>query len=231
MDTVLFSLLAFVYTALFISAIKIFKSRYVVSTAFLLPVIAGLIYDNGIIASGRLIGEGTLLESLNLARFWIHAFFTPLLVLFAWKTLEQADICLVKKSWVRLSAFVLTASLVLIELLTEVFGLELEPNWEYGVLSYSSSEPSSGPPIMVLIVSFVLLATSVMIWRKQKWAWFFIGSFLMIIGSTVQLPVESGAVTNFFELILLCSLLGTAYFQGKPVIRKSSPEHRTAFPT
>ncbi|WP_082232152.1 hypothetical protein [Halobacillus massiliensis] len=220
MDTLLFSLLSLAYFILLVLALRIFK---VGSVLFLLPVIAGLVYDNGIIASGRFIGEGPLLEGLNLVRFWIHAFFTPLLTLFSWKTLDQAEISWAKSSITRISAFLLTLLLILLELFTEVFGLELEPRLEYGVLSYSSAETSGGPPLMVLMVSFVLLAASIVIWRKQKWAWFFIGSLLMIIGSAVELPVESGAVTNIFELILLSSLLATAYFQGKPSdLRKNS---------
>lgn len=43
----------------------------------------GLVYDNALIAVGKFIGEGTLLEALNLARYWSHAFLTSLLILFA----------------------------------------------------------------------------------------------------------------------------------------------------
>ncbi|WP_079527971.1 hypothetical protein [Halobacillus hunanensis] len=215
MDTFLFTFLTIAYTTLSVLAIRVVRNYKVLSTLLLLPVIVGLIYDNGIISAGRFIGEGPLLEGLNLARFWIHAFFTPLLVLYAWKTLEQANVQWASKNWVRISAFLLTAVLILVELFTVVIGLNIEARLEYGVLSYSSTEPSSGPPIMVLVVSVVLLASSLIIWRRQKWIWFFVGSLLMIVGSAIQLPVNSGAITNFFELILISSLLGTAYFQGK----------------
>ncbi|WP_229720243.1 hypothetical protein [Oceanobacillus neutriphilus] len=116
---------------------------------------------------------------------------------------------------VRISAIGLTVLLILFELFTEVFSLNIEAKWELGVLSYKSMEPSSGPPFMILFVSLVLIAASIFIWIKQKWAWFFIGSLLMIIGSVIQWPVKSGAITNLFELILIISLLGTAYFQRK----------------
>ncbi|UOR13843.1 hypothetical protein [Halobacillus amylolyticus] len=215
MDTVLFTFLTIAYTILLVLAIKVLRNYKVLSTLLLLPVIVGLIYENGIISTGRFIGKGPLLEGLNLARFWIHAFFTPLLVLYAWKTLEQAEVQWASKNWVRIFALLLTASLILMELFTVVIGLNIEASIEYGVLSYSSNEPSSGPPIMVLIVSVVLLVSSLIIWRRQEWIWFFIGSLLMIVGSAIQLPVDSGAITNFFELILISSLLGTAYFQRK----------------
>ncbi|WP_245629810.1 hypothetical protein [Domibacillus robiginosus] len=185
------------------------------SAAILLPVIAGLIYDNGIIATGRFIGEGSFLEGLNAARFWLHAFFTPLLVLYAWMALKQADVSWAKTAWFQWAAILLTVALVLFELFTEVFGLSLEPRWEYRTLSYTSAELSGGPPLMVLVVSLVLLVASIVVWRKQGWIWFFVGSLVMIVGSAVKMPIESGAVTNMFELMLIVSLLVTAWFQRK----------------
>ena len=215
MDTVLFSLFSIAYLILFLLALRLFQKRRILSAAILLPVMAGLIYDNGIIAAGRFIGEGPFLENMNAARFWLHALFTPLLVLYAWLTLKQANIEWAQQPWFRLAATLLTLALVLLELFTEVFGLSLQARSEYGTLSYTSAEPASGPPLMVLIASLVLLATSIVIWRKQSWVWFFVGSLVMIVGSAVQLPVESGAVTNLFELALIGSLLATAWFQGK----------------
>ncbi|WP_208588099.1 hypothetical protein [Gracilibacillus suaedae] len=221
MDTFLFSFFTVAYIVLFVLGLLLFRTYHIQSILLLLPVMVGLIYDNGIIAIGRYIGAGTLLEGLNLARFWIHALFTPMLVLYAWKTLEQGEVLWAKQSLGRISAFLLTVSLVLIELFTEVFGLNLVASVEYGVLSYSSNEISNGPPIMVLGVSLVLFVASIIIWRKQKWPWFFVGSLLMIIGSAVGLPIESGAVINFFELALISSLLCTAYFQNKRGTRKT----------
>jgi hypothetical protein len=215
MDTILFGLFAAAYIVLTIFTVKVYKNYHVASAAFLAPVILGLVYDNSIIAAGRYIGEGSFLHFLNVLRYWFHAFFTPLLVLFSWKTLEQGNLQWAKASWFRWGAFLLTAALVLIEVFTEVLGMTLEPVWEYGVLTYSNTASSGGPPIMVLIVSVVLLAASVIIWRKQKWIWFFLGSLVMALGSAVQLPIESGAITNLFELALLSSLAATAHFQGR----------------
>ncbi|TYR77405.1 hypothetical protein FZC79_00865 [Rossellomorea vietnamensis] len=213
MDTILFGLFAAAYIGLAIWTIKIYKTERVISAAFLVPVILGLVYDNSIIAAGRFIGEGSFLQFLNALRYWYHAFFTPLLVLFSWKTLEQANISWAKTKWLRWAAYLLTAALVLLELFTEVFGMELEAAWDYGVLTYSNTASSGGPPIMVLAVSVVLLAASIIIWSKKKWIWFFLGSLVMAAGSAVQLPIESGAITNLFELALLSSLAATAYFQ------------------
>ncbi|RIW28744.1 hypothetical protein D3H55_20820 [Bacillus salacetis] len=215
MDTILFGFFLAAYVGLFLYITAAYKKFKVNSSAILIPVVLGLVYDNTIISTGKFIGEGTLLENLNLVRYWLHAFFTPLLVLFAWKTLEQAHIGWADTKWFTISGILVTIGLVILELVTEVFGLVVSPEWEYGVLTYSSTDASGGPPIMVLIVSLILFISSIIIWRKQKWVWFFIGSAAMIAGSAVPLPVESAAVTNFFELGLLISLAATAVFQGK----------------
>lgn len=180
----------------------------------MLLVIAGLIYDNGILAIGRFIGEGSLLEGLNLLRYWSHAFLTPLLVIFSWTALKKAGLKWARARTAAVAAALVTLSLVLIELFTEIFGLALEPVMEYGILSYKNAE-AGGPPIMVLVVSAVLLIASAIVFWKQHWPWFFVGSALMLLGSGIRLPVESGAVTNLFELILLTSLLVTKAYQDK----------------
>jgi hypothetical protein len=221
MDPLLFAAFSAGYILLFFWALSTVKDSGLISAVFLLPVLLGLIYDNGILAAGRFIGEGSTLKYLNYARFWIHAFFTPLLVLYSWNTLKQADLEWAKTGTFKWIAYLLTAGLIILELAAEVFGLKLEARWEYGVLSYSDTEAPGGPPVMVLIVSAVLLAASVVIWRKQGWFWFFAGAVLMIIGSAIDIPIESAAAVNAFEWLLLFSLTATSYFQKKHRLTKT----------
>ena len=62
---------------------------------------------------------------------------------------------------------------------------------------------------MILLVTLVLIVTSAILWKKTKWPVFFIGAIVMTIGSAVPINVESGAVTNAFELFLLFTLIWT----------------------
>ena len=48
-------------------------------------------------------------------------------------------------------------------------GLELEEVKEYGVISYSNIEEATGPPIMVLFVTLVLIVASAILRKKTKW--------------------------------------------------------------
>lgn len=52
-------------------------------------------------------------------------------------------------------------------------------------------------------------------WRRSGWVWLLVGSAVMAVGSGVPIPVESGAVINAFELILLVSLLATRQHQDR----------------
>ena len=210
MDTYLYLMYVALYTALLIWGLYRIK-RYDLSkwTSVIYIVILPLIYDNFILATGKWIGEGELLESLNFSRFCLHALITPLLVMYSVGTLRESDINWAKEKWIIIAGLIYTIGLIVLEFTTEVIGLELEVVKEYGVVSYSNVEEATGPPIMVLLVTLILIIASAILWKKTKWPVFFIGAVVMTIGSAVPINVESGAVTNAFELFLIFTLLWT----------------------
>jgi uncharacterized membrane protein (UPF0136 family) len=210
MDTYLYFLYAALYAVLLIWGISgIRKTDVRKWTSVIYIVILPLIYDNLILATGKWIGEGELLESLNFARFCLHALITPLLVMYSVGTLRESGIEWAQKKWLVLVGLFYTVGLIVLEFATEVFGLELEVVKEYGVVSYSNVEEATGPPIMVLLVTLVLIVASAILWKKTKWPMFFIGAVVMTIGSAIPLNIESGAVTNAFELFLILTLIWT----------------------
>ena len=210
MDTLLFFGMALAYVALLAWGIALIVRRGRVSLADIpLLVILGLIYDNTLIASGRFIGEGPLLETLSLGRYWVHALVTPLLVVWAWHACRRSGARWAATRTAATAAAILAAALVVLEYVTVIAPLQLQPSVEYGVLTYSSADTPSGPPLMVLFVTAALLTAAITVWVKQR-IWVLTGgTALMIIGSAVPIPVESAAVTNIFELILLTSILWT----------------------
>ena len=210
MDTFLYFLYAFLYTVLLIwGSYGISKHDLAKWSSVIYIVILPLIYDNLILATGKWIGEGELLESLNFSRFCLHALITPLLVMYSLGTLQESGIEWTKKKWMAIVGILYTISLIVLEFSIEVVGLEIEVVKEYGVVSYSNVEKATGPPIMVLLVMFILILASAIIWKKTKWPIFFIGAVVMIFGSAVPINIESGAVTNAFELFLIFTLIWT----------------------
>lgn len=215
-DTILFAVFALAYAALLVWGLVLVRrlGRVVVSDVVLL-VIAALVYDNAIIAAGRYIGEGPLLEGLNLARFWVHALLTPLLVLFAWQATARAGVGWARTRVAALLAVLGVLALYLLEFVTVLAGLTIEPDWEYGVLSYSDTAGADGPPVMVLGVALALLVAGFLVWRRLGWPWLLVGAVLMTVGSALPVPLDSGAITNAFELVLLVSILATKAHQDR----------------
>lgn len=210
MDTFLYFLYTFLYTALLIWGLYgIRKQELAKWSSVIYIVILPLIYDNLILATGKWIGEGELLESLNFSRFCLHALITPLLVMYSIGTLRESGIEWAKKKWLVIVGIIYTIGLMVFEFSVEVVGLEIEVVKEYGVVSYSNVEEATGPPIMVLFVTLILIVASAIVWKKTKWPIFFIGAVVMTIGSAVPLNIESGAVTNAFELFLIFTLIWT----------------------
>ncbi|WP_413452598.1 hypothetical protein AA0Y32_09950 [Georgenia phoenicis] len=216
MDTVLFLAYTGIYLVLLAWGLTLAARRRRWWTPANVPllVVVGLVYDNAVLGTGRFIGEGALLEALNLPRYWTHALVTPLLVVFAWHALVRAGVGWARTRAAAVVAGAVTAGLVVLEL-THVVGLDFEARREYGVLSYAPVEEAGGPPVMVLVVSLALLVAGVLVWRRQGWPWLLVGTAVMTVGSAVPVPVDSGAVTNLFEVVLLTSVLATVAFQDR----------------
>lgn len=216
MDIWLYLLFALAYLVLFIIMVRSMKRNGIASLSnVLILVILPLIYDNTILGVGSWIGEGQTLEVLNTARYWMHAIFTPLLIVFSLGVLRRARV-----NWANTSAalwitVVYAFAAFMVELVTVLLNLSLEAEVKYGVLSYASTNSPSGPPIMILMVTLALLVSSIILWKRTGWFWMFIGVALMLVGSMIDIPVESAAITNAFELILLTTLVVTKLHQDR----------------
>lgn len=64
--------------------------------------------------------------------------------------MKEAGVGWARKKAAKAGFSILTAGLIIVEILFETWGLKLEPERSYGLLRYTSSEPSSGPPMMAL---------------------------------------------------------------------------------
>ncbi|MER2108292.1 MAG: phospholipid phosphatase [Solibacillus sp.] len=206
MDSYIFGFFTLAYLAVLIWGLMKHKKT---ASAILLLVVLALIYDNFILAIGSLIGEGSLLESLSYVRFWLHALFTPTLILFSLFVMREAGIHFAKKRWALYSFGGLMLLAILVEYFVELQGLTLSVRESYGVVSYSSISEASGPPPMILIVLVGLFTAAIALAKEKKWWWMLIGTVVMTVGSAVPIDVGSDAITNAFELFLIATLMWT----------------------
>jgi hypothetical protein len=208
MDPYFFGIYAFIYTMLLVWGMFLLSKKGRASYGdVLLVVIAGLIYDNSILAAGQIAGKSEMLLSLNKMRFILHASATPLLVLFAWYAAKESDPRMHDQKKILAIAWLITILLMFVEFFT-IRNLQLEAVTEYGVLKYAPLH-SHGPPVMVIGVSVFLLISGGIVWKKTGWFWMFAGIAIMTAGSAIPFDPGSAAVTNLFELILISSLLFT----------------------
>jgi hypothetical protein len=214
MDTLIYFLLSIAYLILLLKGMLLTKQHgWVNVDNVILLVILALFYDNGILALGKYLGEGELLKAFNQFRYWLHAFFTPLLVLFAWHTLVKANVQWAKRRIVKWIAISLTLCLILFELTTIVDDISFEAIWNKGILSYKKVGEAGIPHIMIIGVSLMLFITSIMIWWKQKWPWYFVGILSMGIAPIIHFLLKTDASHNIAEFILMLALLTTKAYQ------------------
>lgn len=215
--TALFFLLAFGYLCLFfVWFVLVSKTKWRNVTNIPLIVLLGLVYDNLIIASGSIMGEGLLLKSLSIGRYWLHAFLTPTLLLFAWGICFKTGFRWAQKTIWKVLASLLTIGLILFELIFVVMKIKLEPKWENSLLTYENIAQTSSP-YMVVVVTTVLLVVGFLLIRKLHFPWLFIGTFTMIIGGVVGIWIKNPLLMNVFELLFLISIFITKLYQVRTV--------------
>lgn len=205
MTSLLFAMVTVVHAGLTVWPARhawIARSPYSLLVAL---VAFGLVYDNGIVAIGRLIGEGTLLESLNLPRFWIHALITPLLIIAAVGLARRLGAPWAQRRWVHGAFCSLATALILYGLLFELVGLELTTGREGDALRYSAIE--STPPIPSIAAIVVLIVVGATLARRGG-AWMGAGAAIMFAAAAVpSLPL---LVANLGEVALIVGLGLTA---------------------
>lgn len=212
MDAFIYGVITVLYILLLAYGIFLWKRDSDHGPRYLLFLVtAALVWDNGVMAVGNWIGEGELLKGLNLARFWLHAFCTPLLAVVAFDLMRKAGSPWAPKSIARWGAWIVAAVLIILELVTETTGIKIKPVHEFGALRYVPAGEPSEPPLMVILVMVLLLAAGVVLWKRKVTSVLFWGTLLMAVGSAIPIPVDSKATTNVFELLLIASAWRSLY--------------------
>ncbi|ANE48218.1 hypothetical protein SY83_20150 [Paenibacillus swuensis] len=208
MDLWIYLLLTAAYAVILTAGIRrLTKLGWNHGSNFLLLVAFGLFYDNGLIAIGKWVGEGESLKNLSYLRYWTHAFFTPTLILVGLNILRRSHFKWASMTPAKATAWILTIGLVLYQIkvntLEEV--ASLVPLREYGVLRYVA-EAEGGGPVMVIIIATLLFVAGLLMAFKRRWIWMALGVAVLFVGRSLPMPIDSSALTNIYELILIVSL-------------------------
>ncbi|WP_436521335.1 hypothetical protein [Actinoplanes sp. HUAS TT8] len=213
MVSTIFALIAVAEIALLV---QLGRGRTGWATRLLALVVLGLVWDNLVIAAGRLIGTGPLLEGLSVPRFVTHALFVPLLI--------PVGVGLGRRFGVRWlggraapAGFgVLTALMIGLGVWQDVVVLDLEPE-VYGDTVRYTNAASSGPPIPAVVAIWVLIAVGVAVLARARWPWLLAGAVGMLVAAGAGFAVPW--LGNLGEFGLALGLWWTAV--NEP-IRESS---------
>ncbi len=179
MLTLYYVVVAAIQLVLFVWMFRLWRKSGSIYPIFPLIVIAGIIYDNLIIGFGAYIGEGELLKMLNVPRFAIHAFFTPLIMIFGFGVARRCGVGFAQSRNWHIAICVFTTLMVLLGIYEELIKMNLVVKIEDGTIRYKN-DPSS-PPIPAIMTIIVAMILGIFVWVKTKKPWYFLGSLLMFI--------------------------------------------------
>ena len=140
-----------ILTGLFVYVLRLQGVQKMPRTLLLL-VIGALVYDNGMSSLGFLIGEGQVLKWLNIPRFVLHVFVTPLICVICYE-LARGPGCRRLCERQRHGRYgVLAAVLMVVGFIQEIAPMDFVPKTLFGVVTYSHPKPM--PPIAAIAANF-----------------------------------------------------------------------------
>ncbi|MGV9795852.1 hypothetical protein [Gordonia sp. NPDC003422] len=166
----------------------------------------GLAYDNFAVAVGRFVGYGDALMAINVPRYWIHAFFVPLLIPIAGVLVYRLGVKQIGTRNVVIPGLLLVAMLEVIGIITDIVRLDLEPENAGDALRYVNAG-ASGPPIASVVTVLALIVLGGMAARYSYFKWLLVGALAMLFAAAAGTAVLW--LGNLGELILMITLLAT----------------------
>lgn len=207
MQNIIFIIVGLIQLGIAIYGTKQTRSHFNWYALLVLTVVYGLAYDNVVLASGVFIGEGATLKALNAPRFWIHAMFTPAMIIAAFGALRMTGSNFGKSKTAHAVICVIATVLILLGSYTDIIKLNLVFEIKDSVHKYTNDFALiPGPPIPAVMTILFVLVFGVMMWRNIKWPWLFVGSLLMFIAA----PMASVPIfQNIGEIAFAAGLVTT----------------------
>lgn len=207
MQSIIFFIVGLLQLSIAIYGTKQLRSHFNWYALLVLIVVYSLAYDNIVLASGAMLGEGATLKALNAPRYWIHALFTPTMIIAAFGALRMTDSNFGKGRIAHIVICVIATVLVALGSYTDIIKLDLVYEAENSIYKYVNQFVlMPGPPIQSVMTIIFALVFGIMMWRNIKWPWLFIGSLLMFIAA----PMASVPIfQNIGEIAFAAGLITT----------------------
>lgn len=205
MDQLLYTAYALIFVALSIWAWQLYLHSRNVGTLMTLVVSAAMVYENGILALGVLIGHSPLLEALSWLRFIGYAVIPPLLVISGLEMASRVGVGWAQRPVVKRGAWLLALALAASALFVEVIGRQLEPRILNDVVRYMWVNKGV-PPLAVILMNAALIGFGFAMWRKAHYPLLLLGSVLLFVGDGLaagKYVIGSGVELAFMVFIIV----------------------------
>ena len=209
----LYAFYAAVFAGLLIYNVFVYRKTRRFTTLLIAFNAIGLIWEDGVIASGNMLGPGELLKALNYGRYLLHFIVVPLLTWVFFEQLRLAGQAWAASRLVRGMALGLIAVLLFMGLVLGLDGLypALKPEVEEGVLRYYA--PSLQAALVPIVMMCIALISGLLLWVKNKWPWLFLSTLLVFITEGALQASSLGLlVGNATEVLFQIALLQTELF-------------------
>jgi hypothetical protein len=215
MAAFLYPLFTVLNLGLLIWSFRLFQRNRSIYALSIMVVIAGLVYDNGVIALGWAIGEGSLLLEISRPRFLFHALLTPLFIVCALDMAARGGVGWAQRRSVQTAAWIAAFALIAFGVFRQYLSLNLVPNTVWGVLRYTEAHTS--PPIAAILTIIVMIGIGAALWRKTGFAWLCLGAVIMFLGAAVPTRIVGPSLGNAVEIVLCTALLMTEVWLQRAV--------------
>jgi hypothetical protein len=193
--TALFWIQTLLHMLLVAWLVRIYRQSGLLAAAVLIVPQAGLVWDNGVVAAGSLIGIGETLKALSWPRFWVHWIFGTWLIIGCGAILRLAGVRWAQTRAGMLVFCLLTAALMVYDL-PHFFRDQLYPVCEKGLVRYSTVvtadrlcfegqalTPRDAPPYPSIIACLVVIASGVVLLIRRRFIWMLLGGVLMLLSA------------------------------------------------
>lgn len=212
MYTALFWFQTAMHVLLVIWLVRIYRQTGLLTAAVLIIPQAGLVWDNGVVAAGTLVGIGDTLKALSWPRFWVHWLFGTWLIIACGAVLRLAGVRWALTRAGMLVFCLLTVALMIYDL-PHFFRDQLYPVCEKGLIRYSTFvapdrlcfegqalTPRSAPPIPSILTCLIVIATGAVLLVRRRFAWMLLGGVVMLL--TASPPGMKYKLDNLGEVFI-----------------------------
>ena len=222
----IFSIYAGAHFVVLVWCLRLASTRHAPGALLIAMLAAGLAYDSSIIALGKTIGIGPLLEMLSWPRFAMHALLTPFMMVAVTRLGEAGGVRWTATTAWQVIVWFLVAVSIVIGALDHLIGLKLQPacfsSMAGTIIRYTANLHSSqfcfagqvasqslGPPVSAVVGTVVTLIVGFGLWRRSGWLWLMVGAMVMFGAAVVPSSGFGLAPGNGGEVLLLVACAAT----------------------